>query len=62
MTTGGKPDSTYCADCGRGPDAPEAMFWIEPPPGRTEGDGKPFGLCVPCWDDIIAGALLTRIR
>ncbi len=50
-----------CADCGAEHKA-YLMFAVTPPPGRGEGGGRGYFLCVPCWDSIMNGALMSRIR
>lgn len=37
-------------------------FAVIPPEHRSEGDGKPFWLCITCWDGIVGAAFMQAIR
>lgn len=50
-----------CADCGT-EHKTYLMFAITPPPGREEGGGRGYFICVPCWDSIMNGAFMSKIR
>lgn len=50
-----------CADCGM-EKPPLEMFDIAPPKGRDEGGGQPYYICVPCWEQMLGGALMSAIR
>ena len=50
-----------CADCDVAGSS-GLMFRIKPPRGRDEGGGKPFYLCVGCWDRIMGAAVLAMLR
>ncbi len=55
------PPRAVCADCSVA-GSPNLMFFITPPPGRTEGGGRPYYLCIACWDGIVGAAMLTMLR